>query len=139
MISFFGVLGYFSSNGFVDYTNSISVYNYIGLVSFVISFSGLGVFWSYQSRRLERIRRGGAYSFVACLNHLTIDHASLSRRSTVPTPNRANSWGVVYTRNFVRNVQIMHGINIRVTDLFPILVQHSVHFELLGLSSKQQT
>ena len=25
---------------------------------------------------------GGAYSFVACLSHLTIDHASLSRRST---------------------------------------------------------
>ena len=23
---------------------------------------------------------GGVYSFVACLNHLTIDHASLSRR-----------------------------------------------------------
>ena len=27
------------------------------------------------------------YPFVACLNHhLTIDHASLSRRSAVPTP-----------------------------------------------------
>ena len=25
---------------------------------------------------------GGAYSFVACLSHLTIDHAALSRRST---------------------------------------------------------
>ena len=24
--------------------------------------------------------RGGAYSFVACLSHLTMDHASLSRR-----------------------------------------------------------
>ena len=35
--------------------------------------------------------KGGAYSFVACLSHLTIPlttHASLSRRSTVPTPNR---------------------------------------------------
>ena len=31
---------------------------------------------------------GGGYSFVACLSHLTIDHASLSRRSTVPTPIR---------------------------------------------------
>ena len=35
---------------------------------------------------------GGAYSFVACLSHSTIDHASLSRRSTVPstvpTPNK---------------------------------------------------
>ena len=33
----------------------------------------------------------GAYSFVACLCNLTIDHASLSRRSTVPTPSRDNS------------------------------------------------
>ena len=31
---------------------------------------------------------GGGYSLVACLSHLTIGHASLSRRSTVPTPNR---------------------------------------------------
>ena len=28
------------------------------------------------------------YSLVACLSHLTIDHASLSIPSTVPTPNR---------------------------------------------------
>ena len=34
---------------------------------------------------------GGAYSFVAGLSHLTIDHASLSRRSTVPTPSRDTS------------------------------------------------
>ena len=34
---------------------------------------------------------GGAYSFVACLSHLTIGHASLSRRSTAPTPNRDTS------------------------------------------------
>ena len=31
---------------------------------------------------------GGASSFVACLGRLTIDHASLSRRGTDPTPNR---------------------------------------------------
>ena len=31
---------------------------------------------------------GGAYSFVARLSHLTTDHASLSRRSIVPTPDR---------------------------------------------------
>ena len=30
-------------------------------------------------------RRAGAYAFVARLGHLTIDHASPSRRSTVPT------------------------------------------------------
>ena len=39
---------------------------------------------------------GGAYSFVACLSHSTIDHASLSRRSTVPTPNRdTNIWALI--------------------------------------------
>ena len=39
---------------------------------------------------------GGGYSFVACLNHLAIDHASLPRRSTVPTPNRytSNIWAL---------------------------------------------
>ena len=31
---------------------------------------------------------GGAYSFFARLSHLTIDHASLWRRSAVPTPNK---------------------------------------------------
>ena len=31
---------------------------------------------------------GGAYSFVACLDHSTLDHASLPRRRTVPTPTR---------------------------------------------------
>ena len=42
-------------------------------------------------------RRGGAYSFVACVGHLTISHASLSRRSTVPTPNRdtSNVWALI--------------------------------------------
>ena len=30
----------------------------------------------------------GGYSFAPCLSHLPIDHAPLSRRSTVPTPNR---------------------------------------------------
>ena len=35
---------------------------------------------------------GGAYSlFVACLSHLTIDHAPLSSRSTVCIPNRDTS------------------------------------------------
>ena len=33
----------------------------------------------------------GAYSFIGCVSHLTIDHASLSRRSTVPTPFRGTS------------------------------------------------
>ena len=34
---------------------------------------------------------GGAYSYVACLSRLTIDHASFSRRRTVPTPDRDTS------------------------------------------------
>ena len=40
----------------------------------------------YHSARNEG---GGEYWFVACLSHLTLDHASLSRRSTVPTPGGA--------------------------------------------------
>ena len=32
--------------------------------------------------------RAGAYSFVACLSHLTIEHASLSRWRTVPTRDK---------------------------------------------------
>ena len=40
---------------------------------------------------------GGGYSFVACLSYLTIDHASLSRWSTVPTPSRHTSiiWALI--------------------------------------------
>ena len=34
---------------------------------------------------------GGVYLVAACLDHLTIDHASLSRWSTVATPNRDTS------------------------------------------------
>ena len=39
----------------------------------------------------------GAYSFVACLSHLTNEHASLSRRGIVPSPNRDtfNIWALV--------------------------------------------
>ena len=40
---------------------------------------------------------GGWYSYFARLGYLTIDHASLSRRSTVPTPNRdaSNIWALI--------------------------------------------
>ena len=34
---------------------------------------------------------GGACSTVSCLTRLTIDHASLSRRATVPAPDRDSS------------------------------------------------
>ena len=44
-----------------------------------------------EGGRVGTGRRGEAYSFVACLGHLTIDHASLSRWSTVPNPNRETS------------------------------------------------
>ena len=50
-----------------------------------------------RRRRRRAGGGGGAYSFVACLCHLTIDHASLSRRSAVPTPNRdtSNIWALI--------------------------------------------
>ena len=40
---------------------------------------------------------GGGTYFVGCLSHLTIDHASLSRHSTVPTPKRdtSNIWALI--------------------------------------------
>ena len=40
---------------------------------------------------------GKGFAFVACLSHLTIAHASLSRRSTVPAPNRgaSNIWAFI--------------------------------------------
>ena len=42
-------------------------------------------------------RGGGVYSFVACLSHLTIDHASVSRWCTVPAPDRdtSNIWALI--------------------------------------------
>ena len=42
--------------------------------------------WGVMQR--DGAEGGEAYSCVACLSHSTIDRASLSRRSTVPTPNR---------------------------------------------------
>ena len=40
------------------------------------------------ARLCDRGGRAAGYSRVPCLNNLTFDHASLSRRSTVPTPDR---------------------------------------------------
>ena len=39
----------------------------------------------FSGRRKRGMGLGGRTHFVACLNRLAIDHASLSRRSTVPT------------------------------------------------------
>ena len=40
---------------------------------------------------------GRAYSFVACLSFLTVDHSSPSRRGTVPTPTKgtSSSWALI--------------------------------------------
>ena len=44
----------------------------------------------------ERGRGSRRYSMVACLRHLTVDHASLSRQATLPTPHRetSNIWAL---------------------------------------------
>ena len=47
--------------------------------------------------------------------------------------------GVINTRDAVRNVQIMHGINIGVIHLLSMSVQHTVDVEPLRLSSKGQS
>ena len=44
---------------------------------------------------------GGVYSFVACLSHLTVDHSTLSRRSTVP---RGLSIGLSFLQFFPESV-----------------------------------
>ena len=55
----------------------------VGAYSFVACLSHLAI----DHASLETVGGGGgAYLFVACLSHSTIYHASLSRRSTVPTP-----------------------------------------------------
>ena len=46
--------------------------------------AGVQVMRAYSGREGLRFL-GGAYSFVACLSHLTIDYEPLSRRSTVPS------------------------------------------------------
>ena len=48
-----------------------------------------------KRRHVGRGGEGGAYSFVARLNQLAVDHASLSRRSTAPIPTReTNIWAL---------------------------------------------
>ncbi|CAM9701545.1 unnamed protein product, partial [Sphacelaria rigidula] len=54
---------------------------------------------------------GTKYSFVACLGRLTINHASLSRRSTFPTRSKKHlqhsgahcASSIHYTRTFYRS------------------------------------
>ena len=45
---------------------------------------------------------GGRTHLLLALGHLTVDHASLSRRDTVPTPDRdtSNIWALITVRFF---------------------------------------
>ena len=49
----------------------------------------------------------GAYSFVACFNHLPNDRASLSRRSAVPIPNSLIETPLTFGRS-LRFPHILH-------------------------------
>ena len=64
--------------------------------------------------------RGGAYSFVARLSRSTVEHASVSRRNTVPTPNKGMGGG--------GGTHVMHG-RCRMTTIgpgIPILPERSM-------------
>lgn len=54
-----------------------------------VGFSRMGAFCSEDLLRSEerRLGEGGAYSLVACLSRSTADHASLSKRIRLPTPD----------------------------------------------------
>ena len=58
----------------------------------------------HQARSTVSCSGGGRYLFVACLRHLTNDHASFSRRSTIPTPTRDTS----YIRRSLLFFHILH-------------------------------
>ena len=81
--------------------------------------AGSGRGWSAPGGKKTRIRatvslgrdgmavrgEGGASSFAACLRPVTLDHASLSRRSTVPIPNRDDTSNL---RPSLRSFHILH-------------------------------
>ena len=50
---------------------------------------------------------GGGYSFVACLSHLAIDYAFLSRWSTVPTAGQGGGWSEWVSRGSARCILIL--------------------------------
>ena len=55
---------------------------------------------TFEEKEVEGQEDGeewGAYQFVACLSHLTIDHASQSSRSTVPISrgDNPNIWALI--------------------------------------------
>ena len=72
----------------------------------------------------------GAYSFVTCLNHLTIDHASLSSRRTVPTPNRDtfSSWAA----HCISSIHYIKSVAYLISFLFGRLKPPSISYSLLS-------
>ena len=64
---------------------------------------------------------GVAYSFVACLSHLTIDHAPLSRRRTVRTPNRdaSNVWALITLCPYITQKLCAYPIPVLFRRLWP--------------------
>ena len=60
--------------------------------------------------------RGGRAHLLLALSHWTIDHASLSRRSTVPTRNRdaSNCRGRGKERTVQRSLEMRQGLSQRV-------------------------
>ena len=75
---------------FVRYCFRLNIFEGVSVP--VVNLGGAGKGMSWLMWRLGGAG-GGAYSFVACLSHLTIDHASLSRRSTVPLAGGAGGGG----------------------------------------------
>ena len=63
----------------------------------------------------------GGYSFVACLSHLTIDHASLMRRGTVLTPDRdtSNIWVLSALLPYTTSKLFVHPIPVLFRRLRP--------------------
>ena len=81
----------------------------------------------FTFRATSKARRGvGAYSFVACLSHLAIDRESLSRRSTVPTPNRdtSNIWALITLLPYVTKKLFAYPV--------PVLFSSAATIYLLG-------
>ena len=64
---------------------------------------------------------GGTCSFAACLGHLTIDHASLSRPSTVPTPTRdtSNIWALITILPYITQKLLAYPIPVLFRRLRP--------------------
>ena len=91
--------------------------------------------------------RGGTYSFVACHSHLTIDHASLSRRRNVSTPNRdtSNSWALTSLFPFITLFFLLvlctscfaacgHHLSPRISIVFSVLLYQTSPCHILQFS-----